>query len=1252
MTDGTKISQFQRLTSFSGTEDVPLVLPGANFVANIRDLGNYLVEALGVNRPPVALASAVSALDTASQLTGNLLVGSSDPDGDAYTIQLLSYNGTPEAFANGSFQTTYGVFFLDGPSGNWTFTLGPGARALTTGDIAHEVFTYTLADGKGGLATSTLTITINGTNSVPVVSSVNNFTPINTTVSGNLLNHNAFDYEPTALTIAHFVIEGIGGTWAAGTTQAISGVGSINIASNGDYSFVPVTDFFGPVPTIVYTVTDGANNVDAYLRLAVTPLIPGTRPIVIQIDTESCPISGGENNHGGYLSILGFRFGSSGGLGTTTKVKIGGNEVAAYFTLEDARIVAKFPGLQHLRVQVGALGGSLTMGEPYPITVEVSGQASNASFNFTPNPGRVIYVSLSGDDSTAVPNDITKPFRKLQYPSRGTGGVYPILRAGDQVVIRGGNWSDVGFDTAWFRFRDPAQQGSVPTGASGTGWVGFVGYPNEDVHYSTTSGNKGGFQGPGSAFEGTCGDYTYFSNMHLDIPAGGAASDGAPINLQSISGPCRIVNNELGPWVAGSSPFLNAACVTGQGNKVVISCNHLHDIEGTSDLQNHGIYGGTSAYRWEISFNWIHDCVGGSGIQFNDSEGGTGTKNTQFGVWPGFTDVLIHHNWIEHTAKYGITFSDVGAYAGALSFRAYNNVIVGTGLAPLRLNTTTATSDGLYAFNTIYDCNRQNSGTGNAVLRNEGVQSSPNHSIKVYDNVFAFGPNTTAGMSWYYDYSGQGNGYDFKRNLYFANGQSPTAPSTYGDSLAVIGNPLFTNAGASDFSLQSGSPAANAGTQALPTDIKVYDDFTALATRAFGGAPDIGAFEIPQLTPYGITAPIASGGPQIGVSTSVSLGTWGNSPTSYSRQFTVNGANVGSAITGTGTASYTPVAGDERLVLACNVTATNGSGSSVYTLTIGTVAVGAGAPVNTVLPVITGTLQAGNTLSGSNGTWTGSGISGYTYRWLRDGAPTGGTANTFALTGADVGHAMRFEVKANDPTAGSVIATSTATSAIAPAAADPQFVQVAQHSLPTSGAQVISMTSSVAGGNLLAAFIGTWDQHTYNVTHTDTQGHSSGASSFTTITEVVSSGSGNPTAQWLFVQSNASGAYSWSMNTNISSGGHAYVVEISGIDPTSILDIPSDPAQGVGTAVAISGSVANTKANDLVLIGVTVGGTSNTITADDPTHWTQVGTTGIGGNQTMAVFMKKETGVETFSFTATLGSSTQWVAQSLVVKGS
>lgn len=60
-------------------------------------------------------------------------------------------------------------------------------------------------------------------------------------------------------------------------------------------------------------------------------------------------------------------------------------------------------------------------------------------------------------------------------------------------------------------------------------------------------------------------------------------------------------------------------------------------------------------------------------------------------------------------------------------------------------------------------------------------------------------------------------------------------------------------------------------------------------------------------------------------------------------------------------------------------------------------------PVNTVLPVVSGTPKNGQTLTTSNGTWLNAPTS-YTYVWLRNGLPiSGATSQTYVAASADIG---------------------------------------------------------------------------------------------------------------------------------------------------------------------------------------------------------------------------------------------------------
>ncbi len=87
-------------------------------------------------------------------------------------------------------------------------------------------------------------------------------------------------------------------------------------------------------------------------------------------------------------------------------------------------------------------------------------------------------------------------------------------------------------------------------------------------------------------------------------------------------------------------------------------------------------------------------------------------------------------------------------------------------------------------------------------------------------------------------------------------------------------------------------------------------------------------------------------------------------------------------------------------------------------------------PVNTVLPVISGTETQGQVLSVTNGTWTNTPLS-YGYQWLRDGVAIGGaTSSTYTLGLADVGTQVSCTVTATNGS-GSGTATSLATGSIA-----------------------------------------------------------------------------------------------------------------------------------------------------------------------------------------------------------------------------
>lgn len=109
----------------------------------------------------------------------------------------------------------------------------------------------------------------------------------------------------------------------------------------------------------------------------------------------------------------------------------------------------------------------------------------------------------------------------------------------------------------------------------------------------------------------------------------------------------------------------------------------------------------------------------------------------------------------------------------------------------------------------------------------------------------------------------------------------------------------------------------------------------------------------------------------------VSNGTWSNSPTSYSYRWLRNAV----AISGEAAATYQWVPeNDINSLITCQITAGNARGVGIAaTVNFDGVSL---RPVNTVLPIITGTPAVGETLAITPGTYTNSGVVAG-YQWFQ-----------------------------------------------------------------------------------------------------------------------------------------------------------------------------------------------------------------------------------------------------------------------------
>lgn len=208
----------------------------------------------------------------------------------------------------------------------------------------------------------------------------------------------------------------------------------------------------------------------------------------------------------------------------------------------------------------------------------------------------------------------------------------------------------------------------------------------------------------------------------------------------------------------------------------------------------------------------------------------------------------------------------------------------------------------------------------------------------------------------------------------------------------------------------------------------------------------------PTAAPVNTVAPAVTGSAPVGNTLSCSTGTWTGYPTpTYTYQWKKAGVDIG----GETASTYVTVTGDAGSSITCTVTATNAvgsasAGSNGVTVTL--------APVNTVAPVISGSLAVGSTLTTTDGTWTGSPTPTFTYQWKRAGTNIGGaTASTYVTVTADAGQAITCAVTGTNTAGNASAGSNTLTPTLAPS---------------NSVAPVIS--GSLPVGSTLTTTDGTW----------------------------------------------------------------------------------------------------------------------------------------------------------------------------------
>jgi len=217
----------------------------------------------GQNDAPEAVADAASINAGGTSVSGDLTPGTigqdKDVDGDPFTVIGFANANGASGTPGSSLPGLYGSLQV-AANGSHIYTIdntNPTVVLLRAGQSMTETYTYTISDGKGGFATSTLTITINGRDDLVAANdsaTTNEDTPLTASVAGN-------DSTMSGGTL----------TYAKASNPSH---GTVVVNADGSYTYTPATNYSG-ADSFTYTVTDAASgeSLTRTVNLTVNPVV-------------------------------------------------------------------------------------------------------------------------------------------------------------------------------------------------------------------------------------------------------------------------------------------------------------------------------------------------------------------------------------------------------------------------------------------------------------------------------------------------------------------------------------------------------------------------------------------------------------------------------------------------------------------------------------------------------------------------------------------------------------------------------------------------------------------------------------------------------------------------------------------------------------------------------------------------------------------------------------------------------------------
>jgi VCBS repeat-containing protein len=235
-----------------------------------------------VNAAPIAIADSLPIGEDSAGASADVTPGTpgqdSDADSDPLIVVGVAVGAQPSASGGvGSMLTgTWGTLTI-AADGSYTYVPLALAQSLAAGQTESDVFTYTIADGRGGFATATLTVSVIGAEDPTVITGPLSGTVQEDVTASAIGTLSAADPETGARgfvvqsnspgSYGQFSIDGIG-NWTYVLSNATAGVQALAAGQSATETFIVVSDD-GATATVSVTV-QGSNDAPVVSSTAIS----------------------------------------------------------------------------------------------------------------------------------------------------------------------------------------------------------------------------------------------------------------------------------------------------------------------------------------------------------------------------------------------------------------------------------------------------------------------------------------------------------------------------------------------------------------------------------------------------------------------------------------------------------------------------------------------------------------------------------------------------------------------------------------------------------------------------------------------------------------------------------------------------------------------------------------------------------------------------------------------------------------------